>query len=122
MTARKGRKPLDNDEALASQFVYGTPPPKNEPVDEKSAVTVEPEKEAKPAGKPKTTSPNTQKKGSVMSQLLESATEKEATIRLTVDMPESMHRKLSMFCARTGKKKADVVRLLLNEALQELDK
>ena len=121
MTARKGRKPLDNDEALASQFVYGTPPPKNELVDEQPAVTVEPEKKAKPASKQKPALPNTQKKGSVMSQLLEAATEKEATVRLTVDMPESMHRKLSMFCARTGKKKADVVRLLLDEALQELD-
>ena len=119
MTTRKGRKPLDD--ALASEFVYGTPAPKNDPIDEIPAPLVEPEKTTKPASKQKTTSPNTQKKGSIMSQLLESATEKEATIRLTVDMPESMHRKLSMFCARTGKKKADVVRLLLNEALQELD-
>lgn len=120
MTAKKGRKPLDDDDELATQFVYGTPP-KNEPIDENPAATFEPEKKAKPASKQKTALPNTQKKGSVMSQLLESATEREATVRLTVDMPESMHRKLSMFCARTGKKKADVVRLLLDEALQELD-
>ena len=120
MNVRKDRKPLDD--ALASEFVYGTALPKSEPIDEVPAVLVEPEKKAKPASKQKTTSPNTQKKGSVVSQLLESATEREPIVRLTVDMPESMHRKLSMFCARTGKKKADVVRLLLNEALQELDK
>jgi hypothetical protein len=108
MTIRKSRKSLDD--SLASEFVYGTPQPKNEPIEEMPTVEVEPAKKLKP-----------QKKGSVMSQLLESATEREATIRLTVDMPESMHRKLSMFCARTGKKKADVVRLLLDEALQDLD-
>lgn len=118
MNVRRGRKPMSEAEL---GFLNGTPPPKDEPIDEVPAVTVEPEKKVKSASKPKTALPNTQKKGSIMSQLLESATEKEATIRLTVDMPESMHRKLSMFCARTGKKKADVVRLLLNEALQELD-
>ena len=119
MNVRKGRKPLDD--ALASEFVYGTALPKNEPIDEIPATLVEPEKTTKPASKPKIPSSTTQKKGSVVSQLLESATEREPIVRLTVDMPESMHRKLSMFCARTGKKKADVVRLLLNEALQELD-
>lgn len=47
--------------------------------------------------------------------------EKEATVRLTVDLAESMHRRLSMLCARTGKKKAEVVRLLLEDALQDLE-
>lgn len=34
---------------------------------------------------------------------------------------ETMHRKLSILAARTGKKKAEIVRMLLDEALQELN-
>jgi predicted DNA-binding protein len=43
--------------------------------------------------------------------------DKEPVVRLTVDLPESMHRRLSILCARTGKKKAEVIRMLLNEVL-----
>ena len=32
---------------------------------------------------------------------------KEATVRFTVDMSETLHRKLSMLAARTGRKKVD---------------
>jgi len=42
------------------------------------------------------------------------APDKEATVRFTVDMSETLHRKLSMLTAKTGRKKvdqsADVVR------------
>jgi predicted DNA-binding protein len=55
-----------------------------------------------------------------MSQL-QQVPPKEATVRLTVDLTESMHRKLSMMAARTGRKKAEIVRLLLDEALQEVE-
>ena len=47
--------------------------------------------------------------------------EKEPTVRLTVDLPQSMHRKLSILCAQTGKKKADIVRVLLNDAFDSLE-
>ncbi|KAI9129291.1 CopG family transcriptional regulator [Acaryochloris sp. CCMEE 5410] len=46
---------------------------------------------------------------------------KERTIRFTADLPESLHKKLSMLAARTGKKKVDIVRLLLAEALEDID-
>jgi predicted DNA-binding protein len=46
---------------------------------------------------------------------------KEATVRITVDLAESMHRKLSLLSARTGKKKAEIVRFLLDEALKEVE-
>ena len=46
---------------------------------------------------------------------------KETTVRLTVDLAESMHRKLSILAARTGKKKAEIVRALLDAALQDVD-
>lgn len=45
---------------------------------------------------------------------------KEATVRITVDLAESMHRKLSMLSARTGRKKAEIVRTLLEDLLQDV--
>ena len=33
--------------------------------------------------------------------------DKEATVRFTVDMSESLHRKLSVLAAKTGRKKVD---------------
>ncbi|MEG4248612.1 hypothetical protein [Microcoleus sp. Pol10D4] len=49
------------------------------------------------------------------------APDKEATVRFTVDMSESLHRKLSMLAARTGRKKVDIVRMLLEEGLKEVE-
>lgn len=46
---------------------------------------------------------------------------KEVTKRFTVDLPESMHRKLSILAAKTGRTKADIVRLLLQDALQDVE-
>ena len=42
---------------------------------------------------------------------------KEATVRFTVDLPESMHRELSILAAKRGLSKADIVRILLDKAL-----
>lgn len=46
---------------------------------------------------------------------------KEATVRFTVDLPESMHRDLSILAAKRGVSKADIVRLLLEDALKEIN-
>lgn len=46
---------------------------------------------------------------------------KEATVRFTVDLPESMHRELSILAAKRGVSKADIVRLLLEDALKEVN-
>ena len=46
---------------------------------------------------------------------------KEATVRFTVDLPESMHRELSILSAKRGVSKADIVRLLLEDALKDVD-
>jgi hypothetical protein len=48
------------------------------------------------------------------------APEKEATIRFTVDMSESLHRKLSMLAAKAGRKKVDIVRMLLYQFTMKL--
>ena len=49
------------------------------------------------------------------------APDKEATVRFTVDMSETLHRKLSMLAARTGRKKVDIVRMLLEDGLKEVE-
>jgi hypothetical protein len=36
-----------------------------------------------------------------------------------MDMPESVHRKLSMLAAKTEGKKVDIVRMLLEDGLEE---
>jgi predicted DNA-binding protein len=36
-------------------------------------------------------------------------------------MPESVHRPLSMLAAKTGRKKVDIVRMLLEDGLKEVD-
>jgi hypothetical protein len=59
------------------------------------------------------------KEPSLMSKL--QAPDKEATVRFTVDMSESLHRKLSVLAAKTGRKKVDIVRMLLEEGLKEVD-
>ena len=59
------------------------------------------------------------KEPSLMSKL--QAPDKEATVRFTVDMSESLHRKLSMLAAKTGRKKVDIVRMLLEEGLKEVE-
>ncbi|MEG4838291.1 hypothetical protein [Microcoleus sp. B9-D4] len=47
--------------------------------------------------------------------------DKEATVRFTVDMSETLHRKLSILAARTGRKKVDIVRMLLEDGLREVE-
>ena len=49
------------------------------------------------------------------------APDKEATVRFTVDMSETLHRELSMLTAKTGRKKVDIVRMLLEDALKDVE-
>jgi len=49
------------------------------------------------------------------------APDKEATVRFTVNRSESLHRKLSMLAAKTGRKKVDIVWMLLEDGLKEVD-
>lgn len=108
MSTKKPRKSLQD--ALAQQFVYGDreqPDAEDLAVPEttKAPVPTQPAKELKEID--------------LMSKLQTPA--KEPTVRFTVDLSESMHRKLTMLAAKTGRKKADIVRLLLDEALIDVD-
>ena len=102
---KQTRKPLSD--ALAQEFVYGensTPAVTPEPVE--TVEISEPKTQLQLTPQPETT---------FMDRL--QVQPKEGTKRFTVDLPESTHRKLSMLAARTGRSKAEIVRLLLDEAL-----
>lgn len=125
MTAKK-RKPLDD--ALAHEFVYGESAlgeslPNQKTVDLDTQSKTQPILEQEPLSQ--STSPvlpiSTPQpaKFNLMSQLQQPS--KEPTIRLTVDLPESTHRKLSVLAAKTSRKKVEIVRLLLDEALKEIE-
>lgn len=109
----KPRKKLTD--TLAEEFVYGT-----SEANQKLPTLVETIETEVSEPQPLTAKQTTHKEKSVLSKLLETQT-KEATIRFTVDMPESMHRKLSILAARSGKKKAEIVRFLLEDALSEVE-
>lgn len=83
---------------------------------------LEPEQESVPIATPavKSTSTPQSRKSNLMSQR-QRITPKEPTVRLTVDLTESMHRNLSLLAAKTGRKKSEIIRLLLDEALKDLE-
>lgn len=101
MTDKKQRKSLDD--ALAEQFVYGG---------------VETTQQVEPIPETNLQSSTDQPPKATLMEKLTSEP-KERTVRLTVDLSESQHKKLSMLAAKTGRKKADIVRYLLDEALKE---
>ena len=77
----------------------------------------EPEPQPKVQKKPKTQTKTKKKELNVNDRL--QPVEREATVRITVDLPESLHKRLSIYCATSGNKKAEVVRVLLDEYLSQ---
>ena len=110
MTKRQ-RKSLDD--SLAKDFVFGGDT--EETSTSEVTETVEDESlpiKEKPVDKPK-------KELSLMEKLQVEA--KEPTKRFTIDLRESVHRKLSILAAKTGRSKADIVRMLLDDALEDIN-
>ncbi|MCC5609720.1 CopG family transcriptional regulator [Nostoc sp. CHAB 5834] len=123
MSAKK-RKPLDD--ALAHEFVYGSL--NQETVNSEIQNDTQPIPEQEPLPQSKlpispisSISTPQPAKFNLMSQLQQTNHPKEPTIRLTVDLPESMHRKLSVLAAKTSKKKVEIIRFLLDEALKDIE-
>jgi macrodomain Ter protein organizer (MatP/YcbG family) len=112
----KKRKPLDD--SLASEFVFGGDKPQTGAAPEEEATTVE--SETTPIA-PMSDKPveKQSKELSLMEKLQLEA--KEGTKRFTIDLRESVHRKLSILAAKTGRTKADIVRMLLDEALEDIN-
>lgn len=129
MSAKK-RKPLDS---VLEEFVFGTKeaallPPTPEVVSPAPTASQTPETVEFPLSTPTTPKSESPAPEPIPVQLKENslthrlqAPDKEATVRFTVDMSESLHRKLSMLAARTGRKKVDIVRMLLEEGLGEVE-
>jgi hypothetical protein len=124
----KKRKPLGN---AIEEFVFGTKEAASLPTPD--VVSPVPTPTASPTSEialPVATPPQPEvlapepvhiqsKEPSLMSKL--QAPDKEATVRFTVDMSKSLHRKLSMLAAKTGRKKVDIVRMLLEDGLKEVE-
>lgn len=56
----------------------------------------------------------------LLADILAPAEAPERTIRFTADLPESLHRRLTMAAATSGKRKVDIVRAVLDAVLPPL--
>jgi ribosomal protein L23 len=119
----KKRKPLDD--SLASEFVFGEDKPQTGAA---TTPDIKPELEEvftadlesiPTAPMPEKPAEKQSKELSLMEKLQVEA--KEGTKRFTIDLRESVHRKLSILSAKTGRSKADIVRMLLDEALEDIN-
>ncbi|WP_375511812.1 CopG family transcriptional regulator [uncultured Nostoc sp.] len=122
MSTKKPRKSLDD--ALAREFVYGESAlreslPNQETVDSDAQSETQPILEQQPILPVSPISAPQPAKFNLMSELQQPS--KEPTVRLTVDLPQSTHRKLSVLAAKTSRKKVEIVRLLLDEALKDVE-
>lgn len=116
MSSRKSRKSLDD--ALAQQFIYGEI--QNESVREPKKASGQSAAEFEHRVKSRARAKKKSVEEPGLAEKL-SAPSKEATVRFTVDLSVSMHRKLSVLAAKLGKKKAEIVRILLAEALEDIE-
>ena len=111
MTSQKRRKTMDD--SLAEAFVFGQTGDVQE--------AQRPQAQTEPEGTSTSKSKDHPTSDSIMSKLLEPTQQQERTIRFTADLPESLHRKLTMLAARTGRKKIDIVRDVLDEVLKDVE-
>ena len=119
---RKKRKSLDD--SLASEFVFGSNESEEAAPAPDSELEAELEVTAEAEPTPTTPMPEkpakkSNKESSLMQKLQLEA--KEPTKRFTIDLQESVHRKLSILAAKTGRTKADIVRMLLDDALEDIN-
>ncbi|MBD1838889.1 hypothetical protein [Coleofasciculus sp. FACHB-501] len=101
MTPKKPRKTLND---AADKFIFGSEP-KPEP----------------PTEKPSATSPSTHGSGGLLEKLQKEESTKERPIRVSLDLSPEMHRRLTNLANRTSRKKSEVLRILLAQALAELE-
>ena len=113
-----GKKRKSLDDSLAKDFVFGGDKTEDKQLNDQEEI----EQQVEPAPEVKPVSANTEKKDKELSLMEKLQVEaKEGTKRFTIDLAESMHRKLSILAAKTGRSKADIVRMLLDEALEDIN-
>jgi hypothetical protein len=116
----KKRKPLDD--SLASEFVFGGNKPEAEtgiPEEVTEEITAVESETTPIAPMPEKPVENKSQELSFMEKLQVEA--KEGTKRFTIDLRESVHRKLSILSARTGRSKADIIRMVLDDVLKDVE-
>ena len=119
----KKRKSLDD--SLAKDFVFGGNKPATEETPaEETTPEVEEVKAVEPEPEPNAPiTPKSDVKLSASSSLMDKlqVEAKEGTKRFTIDLRESVHRKLSILSARTGRSKADIIRMVLDDVLADVE-
>lgn len=66
---------------------------------------------------------SSQKKESsnLLNELIKEDTPREKPIRVSLDLTPEMHRKLTALANRTGRKKSEILRILLEQAFDEIN-
>ena len=63
--------------------------------------------------------PQAQSNSEILADILAPTDAPERNIRFTADLPESLHRRLTMAAATSGKRKVDIVRAILDAVLPQ---
>lgn len=115
------RRSLSDD---AAAFVFGSDtPPKSEalpaevPSPSSAPVPSKPKQSAK-AQRP--SAKNRNRSSRAIDELMQSA-EQERQVRITIDLAASQHRSLTRVCADLGKSKAEIIRVLVDDFLNEMN-
>lgn len=92
------RKKLDDD---PNKFIYG-----DDKLNKKTTGSVK-----KPENK----------SNDLLNKLTQESPSREKPIRVSLDLTPDMHKKLTNLANRTGKKKSEILRILLEQAFEEID-
>jgi hypothetical protein len=92
------RKKLDDD---AAKFIF----PEDEPNKKTTSAAKKPEKQS----------------NDLLEKLTQQSTPREKPIRVSLDLSPEMHSKLTNLANRTGRKKAEILRVLLEQAFEGIE-
>ncbi len=92
------RKRLDDN---ADKFIFGDDEPNNKP----TSTAKKPEKQS----------------NDLLEKLTQQSTPRERPIRVSLDLSPEMHSKLTNLANRTGRKKAEILRVLLEQAFEGIN-
>ena len=119
MSPQKRRSLADDD---AAAFVFGDAPLEAEVMPAPPTAPQPPPKSTKRKQTTAKRSPAKAKgkQGRAIDELMQSA-EQERQVRITVDLAASQHQGLTLACAKLGKTKAEIIRALVDDFLDEVN-